>query len=121
MKHKFFKRCLPCCSPLSRVLRAGLVLGAELLGSGPLTTANGVLYSRFDLRLLLVLFVIRVAGMDSMGRPYLAPRTPFRVHNPDLAIRAPVFRQRLRSWLADSFHMLRARGPMRRFEKGGRK
>ncbi len=37
---------------------AGLVLGAELLGSGPLTTANGVLYSRFDLRLLLVLFVL---------------------------------------------------------------
>lgn len=28
MKHKFFKRCLPCCSPLSRILRAGLVLGA---------------------------------------------------------------------------------------------
>lgn len=28
MKHKFFERCLPCCSPLSRVLRAGLVLGA---------------------------------------------------------------------------------------------
>lgn len=28
MKHKFFKRCLPCRSPLSRILRAGLVLGA---------------------------------------------------------------------------------------------
>lgn len=28
MKHKFFKRCLPCRFPLSRVLRAGLVLGA---------------------------------------------------------------------------------------------
>ena len=28
MKRKFFKRCLPCCSPLSHVLRAGLVLGA---------------------------------------------------------------------------------------------
>ena len=28
MKHKFFERCLPCCSPLSHVLRAGLVLGA---------------------------------------------------------------------------------------------
>lgn len=28
MKHKFFKRCLPCRSPLSHVLRAGLVLGA---------------------------------------------------------------------------------------------
>lgn len=28
MKHKFFERCLPCRSPRSRVLRAGLVLGA---------------------------------------------------------------------------------------------
>ena len=28
MKHKFFKRCLPYCSPLFRVLWAGLVLGA---------------------------------------------------------------------------------------------
>lgn len=28
MKHKFFERCLPCRSPLSRVLRAGMVLGA---------------------------------------------------------------------------------------------
>ena len=28
MKRKFFKRCLPCRSHLSRVLRAGLVLGA---------------------------------------------------------------------------------------------
>ena len=28
MKHKFFKRCLPCRSTLSHVLRAGLVLGA---------------------------------------------------------------------------------------------
>lgn len=28
MKHKFFERCLPCRSPLSRVLRVGLVLGA---------------------------------------------------------------------------------------------
>ena len=28
MKHKFFKRCLPCCSPLSCILRAGLLLGA---------------------------------------------------------------------------------------------
>ena len=28
MKHKFFKRCLPCRSSLSRILRAGLVLGA---------------------------------------------------------------------------------------------
>ena len=37
---------------------AGLVLAAELLGSGPLTMPNGVYYSQFDLRLLLVLFVL---------------------------------------------------------------
>lgn len=37
---------------------AGLVLAAELLGSGPLTVENGVFYTRFDLRLLLVLFVL---------------------------------------------------------------
>ena len=36
----------------------GLVLAVELLGSGPLTMENGVFYSQFDLRLLLVLFVL---------------------------------------------------------------
>ena len=34
----------------------GAVLGAQLLGSGPLTMENGVLYSAVDLRLLLLLF-----------------------------------------------------------------
>lgn len=37
---------------------AGLVLAAELLGSTSLTLENGVLYSSFDLRLLLLLFVL---------------------------------------------------------------
>ncbi len=37
---------------------AGLVLGAETLGGGPLTMRNGVFWSKFDLRLLLVLFVL---------------------------------------------------------------
>lgn len=36
----------------------GLVLAVELMGGGPLTVENGVFYSRFDLRLLLVLFVL---------------------------------------------------------------
>lgn len=39
-------------------LLAGLVLGAELMGSGVLTADNGVLYSDFDLRLMLVVFVL---------------------------------------------------------------
>lgn len=58
MKHKFFKRCQPCCSPLSRVLRAGLVLGAVCclvlaLGScGGQTETERVTHS--DLPVILV-------------------------------------------------------------------
>lgn len=58
MKHKFFERCLPCCSPLSRVLRAGLVLGAVCclalaLGScGGQTETERVTHS--DLPVILV-------------------------------------------------------------------
>lgn len=37
---------------------AGLVLAAELLIKTPLTMKNGVFYSQFDLRLLLLLFVM---------------------------------------------------------------
>lgn len=58
MKRKFFKRCLPCRSPLSRILRAGLVLGAVCclalaLGScGGQTETEGVAHS--DLPVILV-------------------------------------------------------------------
>jgi len=64
--------------------------------------------------LMLLWFVLRVSGMTSLGRPYLAPSAPARVHNPDLILRAPTYRQRLRAYLADPFHMLRAHGRMRR-------
>lgn len=37
---------------------AGLVLAVELLGGTTLTLQNGVLYSNFDLRLLLLLFIL---------------------------------------------------------------
>lgn len=58
MKHKFFERRLPCRSPLSRVLRAGLVLGAMCclvlaLGScGGQTETERVTHS--DLPVILV-------------------------------------------------------------------
>ena len=67
--------------------------------------------------LLSVFLLLRVAGMKSLGRPYLAPRSPLRMHNPDLLLRAPVFRQRLRTWFSRPGQRLRARGPMRRFER----
>ena len=58
MKRKFFKRCLPCRSHLSRILRAGLVLGAVCclalaLGScGGQTETERVTHS--DLPVILV-------------------------------------------------------------------
>ncbi|MEF9878196.1 MAG: spore germination protein, partial [Clostridia bacterium] len=65
----------------------------------------------------LVLLVCCVAGMESLGMPYLAPSSPKRTHNPDLILRAPVFRQRLRAYLANPAHMDRAHGRMRRFDE----
>ena len=64
--------------------------------------------------LVLVWMVLRVAGMTSLGHPYLAPASPKRSRNPDLVLRAPTFRQRLRGYLADPAHMLRTKGRMRK-------
>ncbi|MEG0126762.1 MAG: spore germination protein, partial [Clostridia bacterium] len=66
---------------------------------------------------MMVLLVCCVAGMESLGMPYLAPSSPKRTHNPDLILRAPVFRQRLRAYLANPAHMDRAHGRMRRFDE----
>ena len=57
----------------------------------------------------------RLAGMTSLGQPYLAPSSPSRVRNPDLILRAPVYRQRLRAYLAEPTQMLRSHGRMRHF------
>ena len=43
--------------------------------------------------LVLITLIMRVAGMRSLGRPYLAPWIPKRARNPDLLTRAPVYRQ----------------------------
>jgi len=67
--------------------------------------------------LMLLLLVLRVAGMQSLGRPYLAPSSPRRVRNPDLVLRAPIYRQRLLGDLGNPLHMQRTTGRMRRFGK----
>lgn len=64
--------------------------------------------------LMLLLLLLRIAGMESLGVPYLAPTSPHLVRNPDLIARAPLFRQRLRGYLSAPEKMLRARGRMRR-------
>lgn len=47
---------------------AGLVLAVELLGGAGLTLENGVLYSVFDLRLLLLLFIVCYVVMSLFFR-----------------------------------------------------
>jgi len=88
---------------LSFAFRMGQML---LLIAGGLLGLPGVC-------LVLVFFIMRVSGMQSFGRPYLAPSTPRRTRNPDLVIRAPVYRQRLRGYLARPSRMKRAWGRMR--------
>lgn len=95
---------------LSFAFRIGQLL---LLIAGGILGMTGVC-------LMGVLLLCVVAGMESLGQPYLAPLSPARVHNPDMLLRAPVFRQRLRSYLATPSHMRRASGRMRRFDEGRR-
>lgn len=84
------------------------LLQLALLVAGGLMGFPGVV-------LVLVYTVIRVAGMRSLGHPFLAPCAPARQHNPDLVMRAPIFRQRLRAYLANPAQTDRAEGRMRRF------
>ena len=88
---------------LSFAFRMGQML---LLIAGGLLGLPGVC-------MMLLFLLLRVSGMRSLGRPYLAPTAPVRPHNPDLIVRSPVYHQRLRSWLANPLRMLRARGRMR--------
>ena len=81
-----------------RVAQLLLVPVAGLTGAGGLCAA-------------LVMLCCWVGGMESLGSPYLAPVAPVRLHNPDLILRRPVYRQRLRPEAA--FHVKRSHGRMR--------
>lgn len=59
--------------------------------------------------------IIRLCAMRSLGSPFAAPLAPDRVHNPDLFIRYPIWRQRLRGWLANPQEIRRITGSMRGF------
>ena len=92
--------------PLSFAFRLGQV--ALLLAAG-ITGVSGLCYA-------VVMLLCWVAAMESLGQPFLAPGSPRRTHNPDLLLRAPTFRQRLRTYLSNPEEMKRAYGRMRRFD-----
>ena len=93
--------------PLTLALRIGqliLLLAAGVGGYPGMTLA-------------LFCLLLRAFGVTSLNAPYFSPVAPKRPANPDRALRLPVWRQRLRGAIANPFHMNRARGAMRAWDK----
>ncbi len=55
--------------------------------------------------------------LTSLNVPFVAPLTPIRPLNPDKLMRMPIWRQRLRSYMANPYHMNRTEGSMRAWDK----
>ncbi len=93
--------------PMSMALRIAqllLVLAAGIAGY-------------YGLILTLFVLLLRTLSLTSLGAPLCAPISPARARNPDAVLRYPVWRQRLRTYLANPFSMLRSRGRMRGWEE----
>ena len=71
----------------------------------------------FGVVLTLFLIFLHALSRRSLRVPLFAPVAPRRADNPDLIARYPVWRQRLRGYLANPASMLRARGRMRGWEE----
>ena len=79
--------------------------------------AAGCVAGLYGMAVLALVMLCRLCALTSLGAPYLAPLAPGRPHNPDLLLRLPLWRQRLRAYLANPAAMLRVRGPMRRWSR----
>lgn len=80
--------------------------------------AAGCAFGLYGMVLLLLVMLSRLCSLTSLGSPLMAPMAPVRTHNPDGLLRWPIWRQRLRTWLADSRRMERITGRMRRWDRG---
>lgn len=87
------------------------ILQLILLGAGGLGGFYGLIG-------VCLIGLCALCGMTSLGSPYLAPLSPARPHNPDGMLRGPIWRLRLRTYLANPGAMLRAQGRMRRWDEG---
>lgn len=115
-------------SPLLIVVVAISGLGIYAVPSYPLTLAIRI--AQFFLVVMAglagypgivmgaFLLLVRMAGLTSLRFPYLAPEAPERPANPDGVLRLPVWRQRLRGYMANAFRMNRTSGPMRAWDRG---
>lgn len=78
----------------------------------------GCIFGFFGLALFMLVVMIRLCAMRSFGAPYFAPVSPQREHNPDIFLRFPIWRQRLRTYLASPNARARTQGRMRRWNGG---
>ena len=79
--------------------------------------AAGCVFGLYGMVLLMGVAAVRLCGMRSLGAPYAAPVAPMRTHNPDMAFRLPLWRQRLRTWLGNPDGMTRVHGRMRGWDR----
>lgn len=77
----------------------------------------GALAGYFGVVLTLFLLLLHALSRRSLKVPLFAPIAPRRTDNPDLIARYPVWRQRLRGYIANPASMLRTRGRMRGWEE----
>lgn len=81
-----------------QILRLGFILAGALMGVyGIILTGSAAL--------------CYLAGMRSLGQPYLAPIAPWRPHNPDLMLRLPLGRQTRALFYARKDQWIFRRGP----------
>ena len=67
--------------------------------------------------LMIAAGAVRLCSLTCLGAPFAAPLSPPRACNPDGLIRAPLWKQRCRTWLSSANDRLRVQGPMRRWDR----
>ncbi len=77
----------------------------------------GSIFGVYGMVLCLTAGTVHLCSLTSLGSPFAAPYAPLRPHNPDGLTRAPLWRQRWRTWLAAPNHRLRTGGAMRRWDR----
>ncbi len=78
----------------------------------------GSVFGVYGMVLFLAAGSVRLCALTSLGSPFAAPFAPYRPHNPDGFIRAPLWMQRWRTWLSEPHD--RSRGIFRRWDRRNR-
>lgn len=94
-------------------------LGLAIRIAQLLFLAAGCVFGIYGMVLFCAAGTIRLCGMTSLGSPFAAPMSPSRPRNPDGWTRLPIWRQRVRTWLADPADMAKTHGPMRGWDRRG--